>query len=110
MGLIYNNEGLKIYVHSDNEELLKHPEVFKIFTMHPIYHYYDNKGEWCGGEVIMAEYCFKNCVSDYGHIKYDIILDYSNIIWKRLFNITNIGNLNYEEDKEKKISIYHFDI
>lgn len=108
---ICNYEGLVVRLRSDNEELLKHPEVFHIFTFHPIYHYINEKGDYIGGEVIMADSCFKNCIKrnfSFNSVKFDIVLDYSNVIWKKLFHITTMGDMDYEEDKENKIYIFHF--
>ena len=107
---ICNYEGLVISVRSDNEELLKHPEIFHIFTFHPIFHYINKDGDYIGGEVIMADSCFKNCARKFGHVKFDIVLDYSKIIWKKLFHITTMGDLDHEHDEEKRIDTFHFDI
>ena len=107
---ICNYEGLVVYVRSDNDELLRHPEVFDIFTFHPIFHYCNDKGDYIGGEVIVPESCFKNCVRSFGHVKFDIVLDYSKIIWKKLFHITTMGNMDQKYDEEKRITTFHFEV
>ena len=110
--LLCNYEGLKIILRTNSDELLKHPEFFHIFIFHPIHHYTNEAGDYIGGEVIVSRACtaFKNCGKVFGPVKYDIVLDYSEIIWKKLFHILARGHtLDYDVDKENKICTFHFD-
>lgn len=100
--LLKEYEGLLIYCDTEDEHILKRLELFNIFTFHPIIHYYNKKGDYIGGEVIIAESSFKNIKG-----KFDIIIDATNVIWKKLFDITIMGNVDYE--RHDKIHIFHYE-
>lgn len=72
----------------------------------------NDTGDYVGGEVIVSRACtaHKKCRKVFGPVKYDIILDYSEVIWKKMFHILARGHcLDYDVNKENKICTFHFD-